>query len=94
MSDYLARLKQKRDQINSRIQAAEAREKTADRKKDARRKILVGAYYLEQAQKENTLEQLIKQLDNFLVRNSDRKLFDLPDIAEAPEEKTRKVANG
>ena len=40
-AEYLERLKQKRDLINSRIQVAEARGKTTERKRDARRKILV-----------------------------------------------------
>lgn len=82
MSDYLNRLKEKRDQINARILAAEAKEKTAERKRDARRKILVGAYYLEQAQKENSMAQVRKLMDGFLMRNSDRKLFDLPEVLE------------
>lgn len=91
-TDYLERLKQKREQINARIQAAEARDKTMERKRDARRKILVGAYYLEQAQKENTMPQLNKFMDGFLTRNSDRKLFDLPDLAEVKEDKAAEAA--
>lgn len=86
MSDYLSRLKDKRDQINARILAAEAKEKTAERKRDARRKILVGAYYLEQAQKENSMVQVRKLMDGFLTRNSDRKLFDLPEVQEEEPE--------
>lgn len=50
MSDYLECLRQKRNEINARIQATEVWDKSAERKRDARRKILVGAYYLEQAQ--------------------------------------------
>ena len=93
-TDYLERLKQKREQINARIQAAEARDKTIERKRDARRKILVGAYHLEQAQKENTLAQLNKLMDGFLTRNSDRKLFDLPELKESAEAKPKKAENG
>jgi hypothetical protein len=90
MSDYLDRLKQKRDTITARIQAAEAKQKTGERKRDARRKILVGAYYLDQAIKDNTMAQLTKLMDGFLTRNSDRKLFDLSDL---PETKTTIAKN-
>lgn len=81
-NNYLERLKQQREQINARIQAAEAREKAAERKKDARRKILIGAYYVDMAQKEGKYEQLVKRMDEFLTRNSDRKLFNLLELPE------------
>lgn len=81
-SNYLERLKQQREQLSARIQAAEARERTAERKRDARRKILIGAYYLDMAQKEGKYEQLVKRMDEFLTRNSDRKLFNLPDLPD------------
>ena len=41
-------LKKKRDQLKARIQSLEAAEKTKERKKDTRRKILIGAFYLDQ----------------------------------------------
>lgn len=81
------KLKEQRDKLNARIQAAEAREKSAERKKDARRKILVGSYYLEQAEKKEKMDDLKKRMDEFLKRESDRALFDLepltPEVAEA-----------
>lgn len=75
--DYLEKLKQQREQLNARIQAAEAREKSAERKRDARRKILVGAYYLDKARQDKTEAELVKTLDAFLTRDSDRSLFGL-----------------
>ena len=42
----------------ARLQSFEAREKTSERKKDIRRKILIGAYYLDQAEKHNTMDDL------------------------------------
>ena len=77
-SAYLNKLKSQRDIITARIQAAEARSKTAERKKETRRKILIGAYYLEQAIRDNQMDALKKGLDGFLTRDTDRKLFDLP----------------
>lgn len=73
----LEKLKAQKAALEARIQLAEARHKKLERKQDTRRKILVGAYYLEQAQKSNGFEQLKRQLDTFLVRESDRKLFGL-----------------
>ncbi len=75
---YLQRLKEKQAKIKARIQAVEAREKVQERKKETRRKILIGAYYWEQAQKNNTLDELKQQMADFLTRDSDRRLFDLP----------------
>lgn len=90
-SHYLERLKQQREQITARIQAAEARGKTAERKRDARRKILIGAYYLDMAHKEGNYDQLVKRMDEFLTRNSDRKLFNLPELTEAKSQTKESV---
>lgn len=78
----LEKLKYQRDKIAEKIQAMEQREKAHERKKDARRKILVGAYYLDKARAENKMPELIKELDTYLHRNSDRKLFDLEELPE------------
>ena len=72
------KLKAQRDKLNARIQAVEAREKTAERKRDTRRKVLVGAYGLEKAAStENGMTELIKKLDGYLTRDADRALFGL-----------------
>jgi hypothetical protein len=73
----LERLREKREQINARIQSIEARMKSSERKKDTRRKILVGAYYLDMAAKENKMDALTKIMKNYLTRDSDKELFDL-----------------
>ena len=73
----LKRLKEQRDKINARIQAAEAREKTNERKTDTRIKILIGSYYLDQAKENNQLGEIKKLMEKYLTRPSDRKLFDL-----------------
>ena len=51
----LERLKKQREKLDARIQATEARLKNSERKKDTRRKILIGAYYLDIAIKENNM---------------------------------------
>ena len=75
----LEKLKTQRDALNARIQKMQALEITRERKKETRRKILVGAYILDKARKDNTLAQLSQDLDAFLTRDSDRELFELPE---------------
>ena len=78
----LEKLKIQREKINSRIQLAEARLKTTERKKDTRKKILLGSYYLDLAIKENKLTDVKEIMDKYLKRNSDRALFDLELLVE------------
>ncbi len=73
----LARLKEQREKINVRIQSVEARLKTSERKKDVRRKILVGAYYLDEAVKNNGMDKINAFMDKYLKRDFDRELFGL-----------------
>jgi hypothetical protein len=75
-------LKKKRDAITARIKLVKNREARQNRKDDIRRKILVGAYYLDQIKNDADFDQLVKQLDKFLVRDSERKLFNLPPISK------------
>ena len=75
--NQLERLKAQRKKIEARIQAAEARIKTKERKQDTRRKILVGSYYLDQAHKNGTGDDIKKLMTDYLSRESDRALFDL-----------------
>jgi hypothetical protein len=78
----LEKLKAQQLKITARIQQMEARSKVTERKQDMRRKILVGAYYLNQTRDKKDFEELKKALDSYLTRNSDRRLFELPDIEE------------
>ncbi len=78
----LEKLKAQQAKLQARIQLMESRTKESERKKDTRRKILVGSYYLDHARQNNQMEDVAKRMDGYLKRNSDRKLFDLPDITE------------
>lgn len=82
MAKQLDALKKKRDAINSRIRLVQNRELRQKRKDDTRRKILVGSYFLDKTKKDGSFEELSAKLDKFLVRDSDRKLFDLPYLNE------------
>ena len=73
-------LKKKRDIINARIRLAQNREQSKERKDNTRRKILIGSYYLDQANKNNSFNDIVKLMDSYLTRDSDRVLFDLTPI--------------
>lgn len=78
----LEKLKEQRAKLAARIQAIEARAKTSKQKQETRRKILVGAYYLDEATKNNQLDDINKKMEAYLTRNSDRALFELPELIE------------
>jgi len=79
----LEKLKEQRDKLNARIQQKEARLKSSERKKDTRKKIMVGSYYLYQANEKDKIESLKSIMDKYLTRDSDRKLFELPELSSA-----------
>ena len=83
----LERLKEQREKLNARIQATEARLKTSDRKRDTRKKILIGSYYLDKAIKENNMDEIKLIMDKYLKRNSDRELFDLKLLPDKKDKK-------
>lgn len=71
-------LKKKQAQLKAQIQALEAAERSREKKRDTRRKILIGAYYLDQAHQTNRFNEIVDIMDRYLTRESDRALFDLP----------------
>jgi hypothetical protein len=76
-SDFLKKLKDKKDKLESQIKLQQAKLNAQAKKDDTRRKILVGAYYLEKITKEGSMPGLQKELDKFLFRPGDRALFEL-----------------
>ena len=73
-------LKKKRDIINARIRLAQNREQSKERKDNTRRKILIGSFSLEQSNKNNSFDDIIKLMNSYLIRDSDRMLFGLKPI--------------
>jgi hypothetical protein len=70
-------LKLKRDQLNARIQKAEARLKTDQKKADDRVKVLVGAALLDQLKQTGSIpsggvNSLLALMDAFLSRPAER----------------------
>ena len=78
-SKKLEDLEKRIEQLKAQKQAEESRLKAQAKKDDTRRKILIGAFFLEQAEREGKTAELFKKLDPFLTRKADRLLFDLPE---------------
>lgn len=73
MSANLDDLKRKRDQLNARIQQAEARMRAGQKKAEDRVKVLVGAAILEEVKAGRfQLIDLLGVLDKFLARPAER----------------------
>lgn len=83
----LKRLIEKRDAVNARIKQEQNKARSNERKSDTRRKILAGATVLEWAARDNEFSKLLTgELGKFLVRDTDRALFNLPPSKERPRE--------
>ena len=73
--DKLKRLIEKKQQLENRIKLEQNRLAKNERQMDNRRKILTGAYILEEYK--DKMPDLVKKLDKFLIRDLDRQLFGL-----------------
>ena len=80
LSTKIENLKKKQAQLRSKIISLEASEKSRERKRETRRKILIGSYFLEKARSENSYDDLVKKMDEYLSRESDREVFDLKTV--------------
>ena len=76
VENKLKMLQDRKLAITAKMQKLEASVKVTTRKQALQRKILVGAYYLEQAAKNGTLSELKEIMLKSLPRESDRKLFE------------------
>ena len=71
--------RKKKSVLEKQIRIAQTRASSLQRKTDARRKILIGAMVLSHVdQKPESNANLLRDLDEFLERDRDRALFDLP----------------
>jgi hypothetical protein len=87
-------LKLKRDQLNARIQQAEARQRATAKKADDRVKVLVGAAVLhQQTQSTEKRVALLSLLDSFLTRPPER-LAVLGEDGQGSEAFKRLVSGG
>lgn len=81
----IKRLEERRAKIDSEIKRIKSKLSKEKRKKDTRRKILIGSAILAKMKAEGGNwsepwyeDNLRKMMDNYLTRNRDRLLFDLP----------------
>ena len=96
MSSKLEALLEKERKLKAQIQQAKAAERTLEKKRDTRRKILIGAAVMARVNRgEWPASELKRMMDGFLTRPQERELFDLDDAAVAtassPESKTAAV---
>ena len=83
--DKLADLMKKEAELKAQIQAIKARESEEERKRDTRRKILLGAMTQEMMNEGPEAKQrIMARLDKYLTRPDDRALFDLPATKSQP----------
>jgi uncharacterized protein YeeX (DUF496 family) len=80
----LGKAKLKFEQARARLKALEARQSTEERKRDTRRKVILGGALLELAKTDKSAAALVARLIASLNRDNDKKVFEK--IADAPAE--------
>ena len=76
MSSKLEQLLKKQEELKAQIRKEKNKLSQAERKLDTRRKILLGALMMDMMKKgELDEKKIMKRLDSFLSRDTDRKLF-------------------
>ena len=84
-SEKLIKLLQKKNDLNEQIKREEARLDKKKRVEDTRRKILVGAFILDKASRDEQYNGwLLKVLNGYLTRSDGRALFGLPPVWGLP----------
>jgi len=64
------------EEAKARLQAVEARARTAERKRDTRRKIILGGALLDLATRDRGAAKMIEQIISALPRDGDRNSFE------------------
>lgn len=81
LEEKISKQEERLKQLKAQKQALIAREKTKqkeqERKDDMRRKILLGSYMLKKMESDITRRQILAELDEYLMYDRDRKLFNL-----------------
>ena len=77
--DLIQKVKEQQANLAAKMQRLKARKSQEARKRDTRRKILMGAMLEDRLERGELPEQVFKaDMDRFLVRARDRELFGLP----------------
>ena len=74
--ERLAELEKQAEAIKARMQALKAREKLADRKRDTRRKVILGGLLLAKAAEDEVYARVVERLLKAVERPADRSAFD------------------
>ena len=80
--------KRQYEQAKARLYATKARETKLQRKRDTRRKVILGGALIELAGRDQPARSLMRRLIGNLSREQDRKMFD-PNTEPAPNSATR-----
>lgn len=84
MATKLEKLLQKEAQLKAQIQQAKAAERTLEKKRDTRRKILIGAAVMARVNNgEWPKADLVTMMDGFLTRPNERELFNLDSSSDS-----------
>ena len=84
MATRLEKLLQKEAQLKAQIQQAKAAERALEKKRDTRRKILIGAAVMARVERGEWPDaDLRMMMDGFLSRPNERELFGLDESGEA-----------
>ncbi len=89
-AEKLAELEARKKALEAQMQAIQVRQKERLHKADSRRKVLVGAAVLAEAEKNPAAKQrLMALLDRYLSRPVDREVFDLAAKPTAPADEVQ-----
>lgn len=92
-SERIEKLAAKRRRLGQQIDRIRAAAAQEERKREARRKILVGSMLLAMVERgEWPRERLLEQLDGYLTRSHDRALFELEPTQPAPAGRERRAS--
>ena len=89
----LEKAQRKFEQAKAALEAVKARENAAERKKDTRRKIVLGGALLERARTDKDASALVAKLIAGLARDHDKKLFEKSVRKEAETEPAKVEAS-
>lgn len=95
----IAAYKKKIDQIDAQLADLTAREKLAERKRDTRRKVIMGAlaaHHMRKNPRSDFAKKLASLIDEYVIGDRERALFDLdplPKEEQASRKLSQKEAN-
>ena len=87
MNTKLDRLLEKEAQLKAQIQLAKSAERTLEKKRDTRRKVLIGAAVMARVESGRWPQNdLLEMMNGFLTRPNERELFELDESAVSAAE--------